>query len=62
MFMVVATLRKKPILIMTEILPNYLRSAMNTILDSTKKMQCESSSVSFMGHRPTNKGVQPDPS
>lgn len=29
---------------------------------STKKMQFESSSVSFMGHRPTNKGVQPDPS
>ena len=62
-FMVVATLRKKPILIMTEILPNYLRSAMNTIFDSPrKKMQFKSSSVSFMGHMLTNKGVQPDPS
>ena len=29
---------------------------------STKKKQFESSSVSFMGHRPTNKGVQRDPS
>ena len=29
---------------------------------SAKKMQFKSSSVSFMGHRLTNKGVQPDPS
>ena len=29
---------------------------------STKKMQFKSSSVSFMGHMLTNKGVQPDPS
>ena len=28
---------------------------------STKKMQFKSSSISFMGHRLTNKGVQPDP-
>ena len=42
---------------MIEILPNYLRSEMNTIFDSSW-----SSWVSFMGHRLTNKGVQPDPS
>ena len=29
---------------------------------SAKKMQFKTSSVSFMGHRLTNKGVQPDPS